>query len=231
MAYKNPNEIVLSYQDSLLRNSDVELLKGQHWLNDTIIGFYLEYLYDHLNVSDKNKILYISPELTQLLKMTELSQYDIFLEPINAHSKEFIFFPLNNMSKKDAAGGSHWSLLVYSKPENTYFHFDSCQGTNGSIASTFTNNLMLYFNCTNDTRFIERDCPQQDNGFDCGLYVLCFIEIISQYILQNDIIRYCKLDIIDNYVRFKREELLLLITSMKRKQEQQSYGAEEIPHA
>ncbi|XP_014609295.1 PREDICTED: sentrin-specific protease 8-like [Polistes canadensis] len=217
MANKNPNEIVLSYQNSLLRNSDVNLLRGEYWLNDNIIGFYLEYLHDHLNVPNKNEILYISPELTQLLKMTNPSQYDIFLKPINAHTKKFIFFPLNNLNRKDAAGGSHWSLLVYSKPENTYFHLDSFQDTNGSIASTFTNNLMLYFNCKNDTKFIEKDCPQQTNGYDCGLYVLCFIDIISHHVLQNNTMRDCKLNTVEFYVKSKRIDLLCLINEAKKK--------------
>lgn len=217
MANKNPNEIVLSYQDCLLRNSDVDLLKGQHWLNDVIIGFYLEYLDNHLNIPNKNEILYISPELTQLLKMTDPSQYDIFLEPIEAAIKKFIFFPLNNMNKKDVAGGSHWSLLVYSKPEETYFHFDSCQGTNGSIASIFTNNLMLYFHCKNDKKFIEVDCPQQNNGYDCGLYVLCFTDVISRHALENGKIRDCKLNTVNFHVKSKRRELLCLIDEAKKK--------------
>ena len=34
--------IVLSYHDSLLRQSDVALLEGSNWLNDRIIGFFFE---------------------------------------------------------------------------------------------------------------------------------------------------------------------------------------------
>lgn len=34
--------IVLSYHDSLLKESDVSLLAGPRWLNDKIIGFYFE---------------------------------------------------------------------------------------------------------------------------------------------------------------------------------------------
>ena len=35
-------EVVLSFGDSLLRRSDVELLRGCGWLNDRLIGFYFE---------------------------------------------------------------------------------------------------------------------------------------------------------------------------------------------
>lgn len=33
---------VLSYHDSLLKDSDLALLGGSNWLNDKIIGFYFE---------------------------------------------------------------------------------------------------------------------------------------------------------------------------------------------
>jgi sentrin-specific protease 8 len=34
----------LNFHDSCLKLSDVDLLKGPHWLNDQIISFYFEYL-------------------------------------------------------------------------------------------------------------------------------------------------------------------------------------------
>lgn len=36
------DNIVLSFHDSLLRESDVQLLNKGHWLNDNIIGFMME---------------------------------------------------------------------------------------------------------------------------------------------------------------------------------------------
>ena len=36
------DEVVLNFQDSLLRKSDVKLLEEGQWLNDKIIGFMFE---------------------------------------------------------------------------------------------------------------------------------------------------------------------------------------------
>ena len=36
------DDIVLNFEDSLLRKSDVELLERGRWLNDKIIGFMFE---------------------------------------------------------------------------------------------------------------------------------------------------------------------------------------------
>jgi len=32
------NDVVLSFNDSLVRQSDVQLLDGPHWLNDIVIA-------------------------------------------------------------------------------------------------------------------------------------------------------------------------------------------------
>lgn len=29
------------------------------------------------------------------------------------------------------------------------------------------------------------DCPQQDNGYDCGMYVLAFTELIAQHLADS----------------------------------------------
>lgn len=36
------DDIALSFYDSLLKRSDVELLNEGHWLNDRVIGFVFE---------------------------------------------------------------------------------------------------------------------------------------------------------------------------------------------
>ena len=36
------DEIVLNFNDSLLRKSDVDLLSGPYWLNDNLIAFAFE---------------------------------------------------------------------------------------------------------------------------------------------------------------------------------------------
>lgn len=141
---KISNDTVLSYYDCLLRSDDVDLLRGPYWLNDAIIGFYFEFLERHYDASNPKKLLFVSPELTQLLKLTEPSDYSILLDPLNATQNAFVFFPLNNCDKRDAAGGSHWSLMVFSRDERTSFHFDSSKGFNRAIAREFSKNIANY---------------------------------------------------------------------------------------
>lgn len=219
MATDPSNEIVLSYYDCLLRASDVELLQGSHWLNDVIIGFYFEYLDETFNKNGKRDFYFISPELTQLLKMTDPDQYIIFLDPFSISECKCILFPLNNCDRKDAAGGTHWSLLIFYKGDKTCYHFDSAKGYNGSIASKFAENVMSCVLDKNEPnkKFVEVNSPQQNNGYDCGVYVLCLADVITNHILKHERIDGCNYDQIKELVRTKRTELLNLINDLKRK--------------
>lgn len=210
-------EIVLSYHDCLLRVDDVNLLAGPHWLNDAIIGFYFEYLEHRLDDRDDDScddILFVSPEMTQLLKLTSSSEFPALMDSLSAADRKYIFFPLNNCDSREAAGGSHWSLLVVSQ-KKTVFHLDSCRGTNRSVAVKFANKIMDYFSAYGAKNMEELKCPQQENGYDCGLFTLCLTDTIVQHILRNPEIRECNFDGVKSTVSSKRNELLGLIEKLK----------------
>ena len=58
---------VLSYHDSLLRQSDVSLLSPPNWLNDQVIGFAFDYF--AREEFDTNKIAFVEPAVTQMIKL------------------------------------------------------------------------------------------------------------------------------------------------------------------
>lgn len=111
----NSNLTVLSYNESLLRKSDVDLLKGPHWLNDTIISFYFEYLETEF-FKGNDSFLFVSPEVTQCIKISPQGELHVFLNPLlEEKNPKFIFFALNDNEQTEYSGGSHWSLLAYSR--------------------------------------------------------------------------------------------------------------------
>lgn len=96
---------------------------------------------------------------------------NIFLNPLSAHAKDFIITAVNDQQKPDSAGGHHWTLLVYSKPENAFFHFDSIKGTNAEACKKLVATLKACLGCSN-AQLKEVDSLQQNNSYDCGIYVL-----------------------------------------------------------
>ncbi|XP_071052346.1 sentrin-specific protease 8-like isoform X2 [Onthophagus taurus] len=208
------NNVILSYHESLLRKSDVELLKGPCWLNDTVISFYFEYLEINKFKSDP-MLLFVPPQVTQCIKVSPSNEIGIFLDPLNSHNKDFIFFALNDNEQTECSGGSHWSLLVFSYPERAVYHYDSSRGSNQHQAYEFANKLFKFYGMIRHGNYNEPDCLQQTNGYDCGVHVLCNTENIANYALIKRRIEGCPT--LDRHnVSSKRNEILDLIHILRR---------------
>ena len=90
--------------------SDLDLLLSNGWINDQLIGFYLEFLQNekYLNHPD---VLLVGAEVTQLVKLLNKEEAIGILESIGFTSKGLVLLPVNSLNSPEEAGGSHWSLL------------------------------------------------------------------------------------------------------------------------
>lgn len=208
------SKVVLSYHESLLRESDVELLKGPRWLNDALISFYFEYL-GYEKFKNNPLILFISPEVTQCIKVTPTTELEIFLDPLKAGEKNFIFFALNDNVRTDCSGGTHWSLLVFSRPECMFFHFDSHSGSNFNQARELGTKLLRFFGLSSQGSVIEANSLQQTNGYDCGVHVICNVEHVAKYALLKGRVSGCGVTDVSKVMN-KRNEFLDLIKRLKK---------------
>ena len=133
--------------------------------------------------------------------------------------------PINDKEDKfQAVGGSHWGLLVYNVEKDNFLYLDSMNNiisNTGSIAAKIKS-------VKNQKEFIENDVeifqikeiPQQKNSYDCGMYVLVFTEVISEFLGKGgdfiDIGReLAKID--QNTIKEKRKEIKKLILSLAEK--------------
>jgi sentrin-specific protease 8 len=181
----NHNRVVLSYNDSLLRESDLELLNEGNWLNDQLIAFVYEFFENELFKDEKHLFAFLNPSTVQYLKLcASLQEAEMcFLQPLELSSKEFIFFPLNNNRHAQKDGGSHWSLLVYNKSTSSFYYFDSMGSSNEEQTRSFFNKFKEFFKTT---QFIKAEnFPNQVNSSDCGVYVLGATELIAKHIKKN----------------------------------------------
>uniref|UniRef100_A0A1B6DLD8 Ubiquitin-like protease family profile domain-containing protein n=1 Tax=Clastoptera arizonana TaxID=38151 RepID=A0A1B6DLD8_9HEMI len=179
---KKEDPVILSYKDSLIRQSDLNILSGPFWLNDAIIEFYFEYIQNETSKSEE--ILLISPAVTQCLKGTDPSQVSVFLDPLQAKEKKLICLAVNDCENFNSPGGSHWSLLVFSKYEKTFYHFDSSTGSNYQQAQKVVSNICDYFNCSDELS--EEKTLQQSNSYDCGIHLLCCVKNIATHAIDHE---------------------------------------------
>ncbi|XP_062081985.1 NEDD8-specific protease 1 isoform X2 [Humulus lupulus] len=197
MESSNPDEKILSYNDVVLRRSDLDILGGPHLLNDRIIEFYLSYLSSSHASED---ILLVPPSISYWIMSCSLSEnLKEFVEPLHLPSRSLVLFPVNdNEDVHMAEGGTHWSLLVFERQTNMFIHHDSNGPGNRLPAFRLYNVILKYmsdsgsasnagFTCSaSKARFTEcTDIPRQVNGYDCGLYVTAIARVICLWHSNN----------------------------------------------
>ncbi|THG16258.1 hypothetical protein TEA_014705 [Camellia sinensis var. sinensis] len=137
------DEKILSYNDVVLRRSDLGILNGPYFLNDRIIDFYFSYL---PSCYPSEEILLVSPSIAfWIANCPDIESLKDFIEPLNLSSKKLVIFPVNNNDDvTETEGGNHWSLLVFEKNANIFMHHDSYGGLNAGHAKQLYRAIVGY---------------------------------------------------------------------------------------
>lgn len=172
-------EKALSYGDVLLRVSDVDLLRSPTaWLNDQIMDFYFEYLSREKYHGCESEVAFLSASVAFLVSNSTPSDLEVLLVPLDLSSKRLVFLAVNNNPDVDSAGGSHWSLLAFYRDGGGFHHYDSMEGCNADVARDLAMGMAVVMGMEPPFWVVEEKAPQQNNGYDCGLYVLAVVEAL-----------------------------------------------------
>jgi sentrin-specific protease 8 len=166
-----------------VRPSDELLLNNGYWLNDAIISFAFEYIHRQELLHHKD-ILFVDPAAAFIIAHEQDTQdiQDIVQELDLAH-KSIVFVPINDNEALVSTGGSHWSVLVLHKSNNSSWnawHLDSCQNKNIQEAKHLADKLGLGINLTTYAA-----SPQQRNGYDCGVFVIANAWALGEMFLEG----------------------------------------------
>jgi sentrin-specific protease 8 len=142
-----------------------------HWLADNDIDVFLNAISLYYNL-DVNKIVFLNSLHSVLVKSGMTDILNDF-NPRTLRNKKYVFSIVSNCQDKNLYG-SHWSLLVYERTTNTFYHYDSIENCNNQHAKLLACNLfnLIHKNKHLEFDFHEMDCPQQTNSYDCGPYML-----------------------------------------------------------
>ncbi len=176
---------MLSYHDSLLHQSDVDLLRSAEWLNDTIIGFAFDYLQRDRFKQFTQDLVFIRPSITQLIKLASYDVLKTTLSPMELMTKKYVFLAVNDNASRVSEGGTHWSLLLFDRLHRWYIHYDSLAGSNLTAAKAIANSLEPHLHATRRVKFDCVKAPQQRNGYDCGVYVICVAEEVCRQLTKG----------------------------------------------
>lgn len=154
-------------------------LSNTNWLSDVEMNNYLTYL---SNLGNNKDVILVDPIVSSLVKH-DIKSATHHLSCLEVQTKTFIVLPVNNNCQEKE--GTHWSLLLYDKIHEVFWHFDSLEGTNREHAVQLANNLKLFLGVNGEVEFFEVECPQQSNGYDCGCFALYFAHNIINKITRS----------------------------------------------
>ena len=173
------NENIFENKGFDIEERDVETLMEGKWLNDKVLSFAFEDMQQKHGSKDK-KMIFVNPIITQLIKVsTDEKDINKAIDDIGLRKADWVFLPVND-NHTDKEGGSHWSLLVYSRNENTFYHFDPIFGMNDGSITMLIKKLIDNGNKIPEVKYVI--CPRQSNGYDCGPYTLMFAEKVAENI-------------------------------------------------
>ncbi|KAK4788256.1 hypothetical protein SAY86_019575 [Trapa natans] len=127
------DEKILSYNDVVIRRSDLGILSGPCFLNDRIIEFYFSYLSSSFPTKD---VLLVTPPISfWIANCHDPDDLRGFVAPLKLDERSLVIFSVNdNDDVEKAEGGSHWSLLAYVREANLFVHQDSSGTMNEACA-------------------------------------------------------------------------------------------------
>ena len=175
-------KLIYTLNDADIYERDVNLFRRGQWLNDACINYCLRKV--ESTFPPNNIILLLDPAVGSFFRL-QCSDEDDFRDFCIGNSiadRQWIFIPINdNQGFNDCS--THWSLLVLHVPTMKYWHFDSHGNTNHESAVFFANKLTsciaAFLNIIVGIPLVETvEFAQQQNGSDCGVYMLLVTEFL-----------------------------------------------------
>ncbi|KAJ2450888.1 SUMO1 sentrin specific peptidase 8 [Coemansia sp. RSA 2336] len=171
------DKVVLDFENAEVRNSDYESLKPEGWLTGEIINFYWTYL-ELREFRTEPSVLFLGTYTAYRISNAESASVtdniSMQLSDELGKQRQLILIPLNHRS--------HWSLLVYCRLTRTFYHYDSISKYNRDFAERAASRFLRVLEplLKSGFYFKSMQTPQQNNDYDCGIYVLAIAEELAR---------------------------------------------------
>ncbi|ROV90400.1 hypothetical protein VPNG_10023 [Cytospora leucostoma] len=231
----SPTAPYLSYHDVCLTYEDIKALRSD-WLTDNNIAFWEEWLErEILPKYPQARICLLRPSMTYLLMRVDNDPQGIRSALPDMTKVTHIFLPINDAVSRTQPDGSHWSLLLVSRIDGVAFHYDSLGGANNGEGHRAADRLGRLLGMPLRYQCIQ-DCPQQENGNDCGVFVC----ILMRHLLVKKLLNANAREKVSMSMSNKmidsmgaRKEMIKIIESLRKEGERRRsaspYGKQDAP--
>lgn len=165
--------------------------RPRRWLTDASIASIYSLLASRTLVDGlPDAVLLLDPATAFWFTMAESTEeLEEAKKALRLHDRQLVLCPVNDSRDGGRTdGGSHWSLLVcWSHERGADLRFRYYDSSSNAVVgkSLFQAETLAIRLAGQPVQVTLGDCAQQENGFDCGVYVLLFSEIIVDTLLQE----------------------------------------------
>lgn len=171
------------------KRRDLILFQPGNWLNDACINYSFRRL--ESKILDPS-ILLLDPAVVSFLRIqcVDDDEYAELADGTGILRKTWVFIPINDCDSFSHAS-SHWSLLLLHVSTGKIYHFDSSGRQNQKAAESTSIKIYKLLGKVRghpDIPIMQLilNTPKQNNGNDCGAYVVLQTEAILSRILSNE---------------------------------------------
>lgn len=187
-------EIVMAFRVPIYVR-DLHTLRHGSWLNDSIIDFYLSMItarsqqQQQQNLSSSSSLPKVFSFTTHFYSTLQNSGYQgvrrwAKRKQIDVTQTDYIFVPINR-------NNAHWCLAVINNKARAFEFYDSMNGSGHQALAHLKEYMKLEarnVDPTFDVTIFDEykmygngiRCPQQQNAYDCGVFVCKFVEVLSR---------------------------------------------------
>ncbi|SMN22715.1 similar to Saccharomyces cerevisiae YPL020C ULP1 Protease that specifically cleaves Smt3p protein conjugates [Maudiozyma saulgeensis] len=159
---------ILSNKDNFeVRVRDIKTLAPRRWLNDTVIEYFMK----SIERTTENTVAFNSFFYTSLSERGYQGvRRWMKRKKVQITDLDKIFVPIN-------LNQSHWALVMIDIKNKSINYVDSLSHGPNAMSFAILNDLKGYVisesqdSIGQDFELNHLSCPQQPNGFDCGIYV------------------------------------------------------------
>jgi sentrin-specific protease 1 len=181
-----------------ITDADIGRLRPGTWLNDEIVNFYGQLILERSEANPRNKarkngarygkntilnVHYFNSFFFEKLSQEgyEKARLAKWTKKFDLFSKDLALLPINH-------GNAHWTVAAINFRRRRIESFDSMGVRRQEIFDLLREYIDLEhmnkkskpFDWTGWVDYCPRDTPQQENGYDCGVFTCQFLEALSR---------------------------------------------------
>ena len=138
------------------------------------------------------KVACLEPVIVQMIRKEDASEEGMdnmisvekLISDLDLENSEYIIFPVNDNEDINNDAGNHWSLMVYRKNTNKFYHYDSIGRSNEKHARKVITSLAKANKCFKD-EMEAKNATQQSDGHSCGVFTIMNASKIAVNIVKK----------------------------------------------